>query len=360
MTNAVDFESIAGSVRDWLKGISFPPGEVTGRWKYNASMYRDWAVESSTQAIAILAEIGDLPGLSAEERDRVVKEIQSWQERETGLFKDPLISPDDRVSEHHSWEHIWLHHTGCCVGSLGQLDAEPLHPLPNQAFVEVKGAENTDWVMELDWRNPWGAGEHFLRVVDAYRNRAGLEGTATDEVVDAAFDRLESEVFDPESGLPDRFSKKDPPRDMAGLFKLIFAYDLVERPVPTAERALDSVLAMQDEAGGFGMDNMCIHWDALLVIKRLNEQMEGEHRFDAVKDAGMRTAEYLCRAHRRDDGGFSFHSGHCLANHNSVRVTDPLPESDVVGTSMILRCLRYARNWAEGRVSFSKPTGWQK
>jgi hypothetical protein len=354
----IDFEEIADGARSWLASVSSPAGELTGRWKYNAHMLRDWGVEPSTSAIGVLLELGDIPKWSREERDRVVNEIRSWQEAETGLFKDPLISPEDRVAENHSWEHIWLHHTGCCVGVLKRLGAEPLHPLPQKAFVEVKGAENTDWVLELDWKNPWGAGEHFMRVLDAYRKRAGLEGSASDEVVDAAFGRLESEIFDPESGLPDRLSERDPPTAMAGLFKLIFAYDLVERPLPRAERALDSVLGMQEERGGFGQDNLCIHWDALLVVKRLNEQLEGAHRFDAVTAAGLRASEFLCDVHLRDDGGFSFHSDHCIAVHNSVRVSEPLLESDVIGTSMSLRCLRYAREWAEGLVRAPAPAGW--
>jgi hypothetical protein len=360
LSSTIDFEKIAGGVRDWLKGLSFPSGEVTGRWKYNAHMLRDWAVESSTSAVGVLAEVGDLPKLSREERDRVVTEVQSWQESETGLFKDPLIAPDDKVSESHSWEHIWLHHTGCCVGMLRRLGAEPLHSLPQKAFVEVKGAENTDWVLELDWKNPWAAGEHFLRVIDAHRKRTGLAGKASDEVVDAAFAKLESAVFDPASGLPDRFNVNGPQNAMAGHFKLIFAYDLVDRVLPWAERALESVLAMQDGAGGFGQDNLCIHWDALLVVKRLNQQLDGGHRFDAVTATGLRAAEFLCRVHHRDDGGFSFHSDHCIAVHNSLRVSEPILESDVIGTSMSLQCLRYARNWAEGVVCAPDPADWQE
>jgi hypothetical protein len=80
MNSTVDFEKIADGVRSWLSSVSFPAGELTGRWKYNAHMLRDWAVESSTWAVGVLAEVGDLPKLSREERDRVVTEVQSWQE----------------------------------------------------------------------------------------------------------------------------------------------------------------------------------------------------------------------------------------------------------------------------------------
>ena len=358
MAPVPDLQSVLSGVRGWVDSVAVPAGEVSGRWKYSQHMARDWAVESSTQALSILADLGVLPTWTREQRDRVVAEIQGWQEPETGLFKDPLIHPEDKVSDHHSWEHIWLHHTGCCVGALGWLDAEPLHLLPERAFVDVREQDGAGWVLELGWDNPWAAGEHFVRVIDAYRHRVGLTGTASDEVVGAAFDQLESQVIDPATGLPDRFNKDDPPRAMAGLFKLASGYQMIGRPLPWPERAIDSVLVMQDDAGGFGQDNLCIHWDALLALLRLNEQLGGGHRFDEIAAAGMRTAEFLCRVHRRDDGGFSFHSDHCIEVHNSVRVSDPLPESDTIGTSMSLRCLRYAAVWADGQVFVPLPKKW--
>ena len=350
-----DFATVAGGVRTWLDSVAFPPGEVTGRWRYSRHMVRDWAVESSTQAVSILALLGDLPTWTRARRDRVVAEVQGWQDPETGLFKDPLIRPEDKVSEHHSWEHIWLHHTGCCVGMLRWLDAAPLHPLPTRAFVSAAQEDDPDWVLGLGWENPWSAGEHFLRVIDAHRNRHGLTGRETDGRIDAAFAVLESKVLSPDTGLPDRFNRTDPPRAMAGLFKLIPAYGQVGRPLPWPERAIDSVLAMQDKAGGFGQDNLCIHWDALLVLVRLNEQLDGAHRFDDIAAAGARAAGFLCRVHRRRDGGFSFHSDQCIQVHNSVRVSEPLPESDTVGTSMSLRCLRYAHTWAAGQAAIPAP-----
>jgi len=348
----IDFDEIHGRVREWIGRLASPHGEVTGRWKYNVHMVRDWAVESSTQVMSILAQLDDLADWPSEQRDRVVAEVQSWQEPETGLFKDPLIRPEDRVSDRHSWEHIWLHHTGCCINTLKWLDAEPLHPPPTRAFVDAEDAD------DLGWAGPWMAGEHFARVIDAYRHHRSLAGTATDETVDAAFAELEAKVIDPATGLPDRFNRDGPPRAMAGLFKLLFAYQSVARPAPWPDRAIDSVLAMQDDAGGFGQDNLCIHWDALVTLLRLNEQLEGAHRFDDIAAAGMRTAAFLCRVHRREDGAFSFHSDHCIEVHNSVRVSEALPESDTVGTSMSLRCLRYAAAWAEGQVSPPLPRTW--
>jgi hypothetical protein len=56
--------------------------------------------------------------------------------------------------------------------------------------------------------------------------------------------------------------------------------------------------------------------------------------------AGERLAGFLLGVHRQEAGGFSFHRRHCLPAHNSVRVSKPLPESDMIGTFMACDCLK--------------------
>lgn len=346
MADAADL-ALTAEVLAWLDSVAEKPGTLTGRWKYNLRMCRAWAVESSATAVMTLHALGALSGTAGRDRQRLCAVLQSFQRPDSGLFMDPLIRPEDRVGAQHSWEHIWLHHSGVCKEALECLGAEPLYPLPRQAFAELQAGRVAETVRGLDWSNPWLVGEHFCRMVSAHRLSRGLTGPGqTDEAVEQAFALVENEIIGPHTGLPDLRGCADPRVSAAGLFKLLFAYREVARPFPRAERAVDSILALQDRQGGFGMDNMCVHWDCAWVLWTLNRQLAGAQRLAGIRSAGLRLAEFLLREHRKTDGGFSFYRAHCLPIHNSVRVSDAVPESDALGTYMSCECLRYAREWS--------------
>ncbi|MFW6286431.1 MAG: hypothetical protein ACOC29_00680 [Candidatus Sumerlaeota bacterium] len=134
---------------------------------------------------------------------------------------------------------------------------------------------------------------------------------------------------------------------MAGFFKLMFAYLEVGRAVPNARAAVDSTLALQHENGEFGhRRNMCMNWDSLWVLYHLDRQLKAGYRHDDIVAAGNRTAECLMREYRKDDGGFAFHGDHCQTNHHSIRLNrEPLAISDMLGTTMCLKCLGYVDEW---------------
>ena len=78
-------------------------------------------------------------------------------------------------------------------------------------------------------------------------------------------------------------------------------------------------------------------WD----IRVLNNQLEGNYRFQDIQDTGNRMADFLLKVHRKSDGGSSFNPNHCLPVHNSVRISDKKPESDSLGIIMAIQCLEY-------------------
>jgi hypothetical protein len=150
---------------------------------------------------------------------------------------------------------------------------------------------------------------------------------------------------------------------MAGLFKLYFAYIETRRTYPYAAQAIDSVLAMQSEAGDFAQRpelptpdgstyviryarDMCINWDSVWVLRQLDKQLKGEYRHADIVRAAQRLAECLLRDYRKPDGGFAFAADHCLLIHQGVKLSPPLPVSDMVGTRMCLECLSYADEWS--------------
>ena len=320
-------------------------GEGWGRWKYSAHMVRPWGLQSSAIAIGLLAAMGRLADVPAERRAEAVAFFQGCQDAADGYFKDPLVSEADRAGDAHSWEHIWLQMSGA-ARALRLLGAEPLYGEPRCGFVDAPAAGPAEWVDAFDWSDPWMAAERWSAVVMAQWRLPAGERRADEPVTAAAFETLESSIINASTGMPTGGGCRQADTAMAGLFKLTGAYLTVGRPLPHPERAMDFVLALQRPSGEFGRGrDMCINWDAVHVLAVLARQLGGSHRGRAVAAAGNRLAEALLRDYRKSDGGFAFCGEHCLTVHNSIRVSGPLPESDVLGTSMSRRCLAQADEW---------------
>ena len=338
---------VRSGVLDWLESVRHR-GDGWGRWKYNAAMTRPWALQASGIAIDLLHRLGALAGVSDARKAEVVAFLQSCQDPGDHLLKDPLETEADHEGD-HTWEQIWGQRNGAAVAALGLLGAEPLLPLAKAQFADLRGVDGRAWTLSLDWRNPWMHGESWYRAIHAYlRTLPVEERDDTDPVLAGMFAAIESEVLDPKTGLPTRRGcSDDPARAMAGLFKIMFGYLAVGRPLPRAEQAVDSTLALQRANGEFGYPrNMCMNWDALWVLRELDRQLEGSHRHADIVGAADATCEVLLNEYHKDDGGFAFHGEHCMVNHHSVRLCErPLPISDMLGTSMCLRCLEYGDEW---------------
>lgn len=330
----------------WLESIRHK-AEGWGRWPYNAHMVRPYGLIPSTQAIQLHDMLGALGDVSDQQRHEAVQFFQSAQDMDDGYFKDPLVRANDRVpNAKHSWEDIWGQMSGA-ASALDLLGAAPRRPLPQASFADLRDVNVRDWVLSLGWQNPWHVGERFNRAITAYvRTLDGPPDSARDPVLREAFATYENEVHDPASGMPLRKGCDDPSVAMAGLFKVISAYKVAQRPVPHAERGLDSTLDLQHDDGEFGFrNNMCINWDAAWVMRELDMQLGGAYRFADVQRAGNNLAAHLLGRYRKPDGGFAFCGDHCWEVHHSIIVSPPLPESDMVGTVMSLRSLSYADEW---------------
>jgi hypothetical protein len=368
-------EQVREGVLDWMESVR-DRSEGWGRWKYNAHMQRPHGLISTRFALAILEQFGVLESIGAKEKAEAIAYLQSCQDTD-GFFKDPLVSAKD-LSAGHSYvmQDLWMQMDA--TGALKVLGAKPLHAPPKQVHSDLQGEEGLDWLRGLDWTNPWLEGERFNRAVAALRggvyawsSKNPPGATPLDPEVkrrmaslEELFHFLETKVMSPGSGLPDAAGCKHPDVAMAGLFKLLFAYIDAERPYPYAAQAIDSVLAMQSEAGDFAprfdlptpdgstyviryAQDMCINWDALWVLRQLDKELKGQHRHADIARAAQRLAECLLRDYRKPDGGFAFAAEHCLLIHQAVKISKPFPEGDMVGAFMCLECLRYADEWRD-------------
>lgn len=351
-------EAMRKEILEWMDSVQWKPEEYAARWKYTTHMVRDWGLQCSGIAIMIYSVLGVLDKKSPNWKNQAAREILSCQDKETGLFKDPLIlaHPEHKEWDKHSWEMVWLQNTLQCRQSLNLLGAAPLYPLPEESIRPLETGKARDAVMSLDWADdPWLWGEACTNMILAYCRKNHIQSfDEADETVREAFAAIEREVLNPETGLPDKQGCQDPATNMAGLFKIIFAYRPLGRPVPNVERAIDSIIAMQDERGSYG-DNLCLHWDAVWALKVLEEQIAGSYRLNDVADTGEALSQMLQKYYRKSDGGFSFFENHCLDLHNSIRVSPELPISDMLGTWMCIECIRYAEGWKQGQWEIPSP-----
>ena len=360
-------------VLKWVESVR-DRSEGWGRWKYTAGMQRPHALVSTRQALWILDLFGVLESVSAKEKAEAVAFLQSSQDTD-GFFKDSLVGEKD-LSAGHSYvmQDLWVQMDATVALQL--FGAKPLHASPKKVHCDLTGEDGMAWVRSLDWTNPWIEGERFNRAVAAVGG--GIHNGAKEpsdanprdpevlrrlESLEELFRFLETEVMSPVSGLPDAAGCKHPDVAMAGLFKLYFAYIETRRTYPYAAQAIDSVLAMQSEAGDFAQRpelptpdgstyviryarDMCINWDSIWVLRQLDKQLKGQYRHADIVRAAQRLAECLLRDYRKPDGGFAFAADHCLLIHQGVKLSPPLPVSDMVGTRMCLECLSYADEWS--------------
>ena len=333
---------------NWLESVRYSD-EGWGRWKYNLHQYRAYGLQSSAIAINLLTQLGELDNVPAEKKREAAEFFASCQDPADGYFKDPLVTDADRQGTAHSWEHIWNQMSGGPGSLVMQFGGTLRAPLPKKSFADLSAVDPTEWTLSLAWENPWMVAEEWATAINVfYRNLPEDEKSTEHPMILAAFDAYEQNILDAETGMPILKGCTNPSVGMAGLFKAMSAYLNMKRPIPYAEKAIDFTLALQQPSGEFGYGNdMCINWDSLWVIDRLDVQLEGTYRPDDITAAGNGMAKRLLAHYGKPDGGFAFNGDHCLTAHNSIRTSDPLPEGDMLGTTMSMRCLSYADAWNE-------------
>lgn len=343
-SSAAYVQVVRNGTMDWLESVRYPD-EGWGRWKYNARMTRPYGLIPSRIAIQVLHDFNALDGVADKQKQEAITFFQSTQDPQDGYFKDPLVTETDRIENAtHSWEDIWGQmnaEEGLCL-----LGAKPLHRMPMASFADLRQVNVREWVLSLNWKNPWHVGERFYRCINAYiQTLHEVPDSENDPILREAFETLEEHVMDPVSGTPSKHGCSNPTA-MAGLFKLILAYQVANRPVPHAQRGIDFTLTLQHDDGEFEWrGNMCINWDALWILRELDDQLAAGYRHQEIVCAGNMLAQYLMVNYRKDDGGFAFCGAHCVPVHHSIRISDSFPISDMLGTFMCLKCLAYVDEW---------------
>ena len=216
-------------------------------------------------------------------REAAVKELQSFQNPETGLFSEPT--------------HHYLHSTAHVSAALQLFDAKPLYPY--YALEKYKTKEGLYELLEnLQWlKSPWNNSHQGAGIYAAFVNA----GCTTPEWEKWYFDWLWNEA-DPETGLWRKGCVNVPGADdeyksMAGTFHYLFNHEHARKPIRYPEKLVDCMLAMYDrdfdnDKSTFKRSCGFIQVDWVYCINRATRQTP--HRFYEAKEKLRKFAhEYM-------------------------------------------------------------------
>ena len=206
-------------------------------------------------------------------RQAAVKEMQSFQNPETGLFSEPT---------HHA-----IHTTAHVTAALQLFDANPLYPF--YAFEKYKTKEGLYELLEsLEWiKSPWNNSHQGAGIYAAF----ACTGEATLEWQNWYFDWLWKET-DPETGMWRKgciYTPESTPSftSMAGSFHYMFNHEHARRPYRYPDKLVDCLINMYDneiyrDRPNFGALCGFIEVDWVFALNRATRQTP--HRFYEAKD----------------------------------------------------------------------------
>ena len=198
-----------------------------------------------------------------EERRVWIESLQSFQEKETGYFKEYFPN------------HDILHNTAFAISAMNLLGARPEYPLKFSEDFNTKEKlynflHSFDWEDQVYRDSHKGAGfaSCFALVPD----------TVAPEWFDWYFEICDS-FFENTNGMMGKNKPLDGDFDqIGGTFHYIFVYEYFRQPVPFPEKRIDSVLKLQREDGSWtneyernGVIHKNIWWltlDAVYMLTR--------------------------------------------------------------------------------------------
>lgn len=175
-------------------------------------------------AANILYTINEFP-IMPNEREQFIKKLQSFQNKENGLFENP--------------GNYETHTTAFVSGALDLFDAKPLYQGYGLAGYQTKDGLN-HFMEEIDWKQaPW-LGSHLGAGIYASML---LTGMSTDEWEDTYFEWLDNNA-DPKTGLwrKGALGVADPFHYLAGTFHYVFNYEYAKRKLPYPKELLNTCI----------------------------------------------------------------------------------------------------------------------
>jgi len=286
-------------VLGWLSTMH-PEGEAV--WVYRLHQTADPSVFASCFAVFLRHLFNDLQTLSDEERTVWLSWLQSFQEAESGLFKD--LENEDRATDPlHDAEHLNRQLSTFCLSAIDALGGKPHHRL---SFLDPwKDSDRlVQWLESLDWTNPWNCGNKvmFMGIFLAYDAHYNADISAQ-KALDVWFG-WHNQYQNPATGFWGEGRKAEFIDGMGGAYHQYVIYNFQNRTINYADRIVDKTLFLQQPDGmysAYGGGASCYELDAVDILIHLYRRHD--YRRKEIEETLRRVLAGVL-ANQNLDGGF--------------------------------------------------------
>jgi len=313
METAARVSRLPGRVRRFVAAQAIPE-RPPGRYRYSADTVEP-TLYSSCYAAMALDLLGDLACLEPVQYADWAEYLNAHQDTD-GLFRDPVIFGEGWYAGDPLWcgrAHLTCHVIIAltCLGATAERPLAWLEPWRDADRV-VRWLDELDWGERVAWtgNEVMNIGTLLQYARDVHNDEQAGRG------VSVMLEWLAQHHVAPETGVWGDVDVSEPTwrsQAVQAAYHLwpLFFYDGI--PVPHVERAIDTVLATQNPAGGFGCgvhnphnplkSSACEDIDSIDPLCR-TMQVTDYRRAD-VEAALCRAADWVL-SNQVDDGGFVF------------------------------------------------------
>lgn len=270
---------------------------------------------SSTYAAMTLSLFGEPMARSAAERAAWVAYLSGHQD-DDGLFRDPAIYGQGWYAGDPLWcgrPHLSCHVLAAltCLGAVAPREIRFLDSY-RDADRLLLWLESSDWAERVAW-----TGNEIMNVGTLLQYSRDFHGDSrAGGAVDALLEWLSTHHIDASSGVWGDVDLRDPiwrshAVQAAYHWWPLFLYD--SKDIPHIDRAIDTVLATQNPAGGYGwgVHNKDQTWDSSAcedidsVHPLAAFSVRTSHRREEIRASLERAAPWIL-SNQCQDGGFTF------------------------------------------------------
>ena len=244
-----------------------------------------------------------------QDKDKVAKYIQSYQDKETGYFIDQTAIPKDNAT--HNQEYIFLQLT-----DFAQLALSVLNKKPQQEYIFLNRYKDEKylekWFYDLNWKNPWLVSNSIMFILNCLIYEDEKENK---KYINIIIDLL-NKTQDSKNGYWNLGNKVTLHNQMAGAYHFIFFYTYLDIEPNYVEKIIDSTLAIQNHDGLFnyeGGGGSCEDLDAIDLLCRAT--FYSDHNNSILKKS-LQAAYNSLLSTQNEDGGF------CWAKRNNLNLND--------------------------------------
>ena len=265
---------------------------------YRLSKHSDCTIYSSIFALFIYDLLDELSSWTKPEKDLWIDYINSFQDKESGLFFPQHFSQIDFYSKAN------FQLTSFCLSALSILEGKPKY---NLKFIEGwRTKENVDEYLKKFgcWEGKRGSGNYamFLGIFLTYSYELNRSPKRM-ELVDEWFDR-HNKYQNRVTGFWGKQIINKYYWGFQNAFHQFVIYDYWNRPTLFYDKVVDAILKLQDRDGLFAMSpggGGCWDYDAIHSLIILG--LKNEYRKEEINKSLLRAYKSLL-ANQNTDGGF--------------------------------------------------------